>query len=110
MSMTQAVEVDPDQLRKAATLMAQIGDALGSAATMLTNVLTAAGEPWSGDEYGKEFYDGSGESTGYSTSSKTALTDFANLVSAVQEYSANMRGAADDLEYTDRTSFQVTAA
>jgi hypothetical protein len=108
--MTQAIEVDPDRLRKAATLMAQIGDALGSAATMLNNALAAAGEPWSDDEYGKEFYDGSGESTGYGTSSEDALTHFANLVSAVQEYSTNMRGAADDLQYTDRTSFPVTAA
>jgi len=108
--MTQTVEVDPDQLYTAANLMAQIGDALGSAATTLNNGLAGAGTPWSDDEYGKGFYEGSGKSAGYGTSSKDALTDFANLVSAVREFSTNMRGAADDLQDTDRTSFPVAAA
>ncbi len=108
--MSQAVEVDPDQLRRAAGMLAQIGDTLDSAATTLNKALSSAGKPWSDDEYGKEFFEGSEKSPGYDTGSSEALTDFAGLVSAIEQYSSTMRDAADSLQRTDETSYRFTAA
>ncbi|MFD3425908.1 hypothetical protein ACFWVM_04455 [Nocardia fluminea] len=104
--MAENVEVDPQKLRHASELTAELSTKVTAAADKLRNTLAgiesdATTAPWGDDKRGKKFAEGD---AGYQAARNNLLDGAAGAAKTLLDMSTGQREAADLLTGTDQTS------
>ncbi|MET7768373.1 hypothetical protein [Nocardia sp. NPDC005366] len=104
--MADRVEVDPQQLRRASELTAELSTKITATADRLRNALAgiesdATTAPWGNDKRGKKFAEGD---KGYQAARKNLLDGATGAAQALHDMSEGQREASDALTNTDQAS------
>ena len=101
--MAGRVEVDPEQLRRAAQLAEDLGNQIGEAAqrldTALDGVESGANQPWGDDHMGKKFSEGE---KGYRASRKNLQDGLDGIAQIFCDIADGQRDAADVMHGVDQ--------
>ncbi len=93
-----SVEINPDQLRTAASDCDRIHGSIVTALRNLQSAVDAEQAPWGNDSFGKKFADGD---KGYLAVSKNLLDGINDLATTFGTFASGQREAADELNNAD---------
>lgn len=93
--MSGSVEVDTNQLRKAAVESDGIHDSLTRTLSTLRGVVSGGGSPWGNDSFGKKFADGD---KGYLAARENLLAAIEQMATTFGGYANGQRSAADTMD------------
>ncbi|MBY8856539.1 hypothetical protein K7711_08635 [Nocardia sp. CA2R105] len=93
-----SVEINPEQLRTAASDCDRIHSAILTAMKSLQTAVDAKQAPWGSDSFGKKFADGE---KGYVAVSKNLLDGINDLATTFGTFASGQREAADELSNAD---------
>ncbi|WP_067667188.1 hypothetical protein [Nocardia miyunensis] len=93
-----SVEINPEQLRTAASDCDRIHSSVLSTLKTLRTAVDAEQAPWGNDSFGKKFADGD---KGYIAVSKNLLEGINDLATTFGTFASGQREAADELSNAD---------
>ncbi|GAB2532403.1 hypothetical protein [Nocardia heshunensis] len=102
--MTDRLEVDPGQLRKAAARTAAIEQKITTALATLKAHLDSRNSPWGNDNYGHKFADDADSKPGYLTMRDNLLKGTQSMADTFAGFTKGQKSAADSLGQTDTGS------
>lgn len=98
--MGDAIRVDPEQLRSAASQLAQVADQFGLDVDAFVSELDGYGQPWGGDDIGLLI------GTAHDAVLDAALDCFDDNVDTMYDYSDNLLAMADNYDTVEGDNTQ----